>query len=115
MTILEYDIDNMTEFNEIKPHTYVAFARDSIWSFGLADKCMKDGKWRIITYEGIYRIAPNNVDDLIWLDKNPFKSEAQRRYMWINHPEIAEAWSHGHHTSHRSNSSIHAGRRRLHK
>lgn len=25
----------------------------------------------------------------------PFKSEAQRRYMWAQHPEIAEAWAHG--------------------
>jgi len=25
----------------------------------------------------------------------PFKSEAQRRYLWAKHPEIAEAWSHG--------------------
>ena len=25
----------------------------------------------------------------------PFKSEAQRRYLWMKHPEIAEAWSHG--------------------
>jgi hypothetical protein len=24
-----------------------------------------------------------------------FKSEAQRRMMWANHPKIAEAWSHG--------------------
>jgi hypothetical protein len=25
----------------------------------------------------------------------PFKSEAQRRYMWANHPDIAERWAHG--------------------
>lgn len=25
----------------------------------------------------------------------PFKSEAQRRFMWMKHPEIAEAWSKG--------------------
>jgi hypothetical protein len=25
----------------------------------------------------------------------PFKSEAQRRFMWSQHPQIAEAWSHG--------------------
>jgi hypothetical protein len=25
----------------------------------------------------------------------PFKSEAQRRFLWAKHPEIAEAWSHG--------------------
>ena len=23
----------------------------------------------------------------------PFKSEKQRRYLWRNHPEIAERWS----------------------
>ena len=23
----------------------------------------------------------------------PFKSEAQRRYLWKNHPEIASRWS----------------------
>jgi hypothetical protein len=25
----------------------------------------------------------------------PFKSEAQRRFLWAKHPEIAEAWAHG--------------------
>jgi hypothetical protein len=30
---------------------------------------------------------------------NPFASEEQRRFMWANHPEIAEAWAHGEHTS----------------
>ena len=25
----------------------------------------------------------------------PFQSEAQRRYMWANHPDIAQAWAHG--------------------
>jgi hypothetical protein len=25
----------------------------------------------------------------------PFKSEAERRYLWSQHPDIAEAWSHG--------------------
>ena len=25
----------------------------------------------------------------------PFKSEKQRRYLWSQHPEIAEAWAHG--------------------
>lgn len=25
----------------------------------------------------------------------PFQSEAQRRFLWANHPEIAKAWSHG--------------------
>jgi hypothetical protein len=25
----------------------------------------------------------------------PFKSESQRRYLWSQHPEIAEAWAHG--------------------
>jgi len=25
----------------------------------------------------------------------PFKSEAQRRFMWAKHPKIAEAWAHG--------------------
>jgi hypothetical protein len=25
----------------------------------------------------------------------PFQSEAQRRYLWAEHPNIAEAWSHG--------------------
>lgn len=25
----------------------------------------------------------------------PFKSEAQRRFMFAKHPKIAEAWSHG--------------------
>lgn len=29
----------------------------------------------------------------------PFKSEAQRKYMWANLPKIAKAWSHGKHTS----------------
>ncbi len=24
----------------------------------------------------------------------PFKSESQRRYMWLYHPKIAEKWSH---------------------
>ena len=23
----------------------------------------------------------------------PFKSEKQRRYLWLNHPEIAKKWS----------------------
>ena len=25
----------------------------------------------------------------------PFKSEAQRRFLWLKQPKIAEAWSHG--------------------
>ena len=25
----------------------------------------------------------------------PFQSEAQRRMMWAEHPDIAEAWAHG--------------------
>lgn len=25
----------------------------------------------------------------------PFQSEAQRRYLWMAHPKIAEAWSKG--------------------
>lgn len=25
----------------------------------------------------------------------PFKSENQRRYLWSQHPDIAEAWAHG--------------------
>jgi hypothetical protein len=26
----------------------------------------------------------------------PFKSEAQRRYMWKHHPKIAKKWAHEH-------------------
>lgn len=29
----------------------------------------------------------------------PFKSENQRRYMWANHPDIAEKWAHGEHST----------------
>jgi hypothetical protein len=29
----------------------------------------------------------------------PFVSEKQRRYLWMHEPNIAEAWSHGHHVS----------------
>jgi len=25
----------------------------------------------------------------------PFKSEAQRRYLWAKEPKVAEAWAHG--------------------
>ena len=25
----------------------------------------------------------------------PFQSEAQRRFLWAKHPEIAKAWAHG--------------------
>lgn len=25
----------------------------------------------------------------------PFQSEAQRRYLWANRPDIAHAWAHG--------------------
>ena len=25
----------------------------------------------------------------------PFQSEAQRRFLWLKHPKIAEAWAHG--------------------
>ena len=25
----------------------------------------------------------------------PFKSEKQRRYLWMNEPKIAHAWAHG--------------------
>jgi hypothetical protein len=25
----------------------------------------------------------------------PFQSEAQRRFLWMKHPQIAEAWAHG--------------------
>jgi hypothetical protein len=29
----------------------------------------------------------------------PFKSEKQRRYMFMAHPEIAHKWAHGEHSS----------------
>ncbi len=29
----------------------------------------------------------------------PFRSEAQRRYLWSQHPDIAERWAHGEHSS----------------
>jgi hypothetical protein len=29
----------------------------------------------------------------------PFQSEAQRRYLWAKHPEIAKKWAHGEHSS----------------
>jgi hypothetical protein len=29
----------------------------------------------------------------------PFQSEAQRRYLWLRHPEIAKKWAHGKHSS----------------
>lgn len=25
----------------------------------------------------------------------PFKTEKQRRFMWMHHPKIAHAWAHG--------------------
>jgi len=28
----------------------------------------------------------------------PFQSEAQRRFMWSKHPEIAKKWAHGKHS-----------------
>lgn len=28
----------------------------------------------------------------------PFKSENQRRFMWAQHPDIAEKWAHGEHS-----------------
>lgn len=28
----------------------------------------------------------------------PFRSEAQRRFMWSQHPDIAEKWAHGKHS-----------------
>ena len=28
-----------------------------------------------------------------------FKSEKQRRFMWSQHPEIAEKWAHGKHST----------------
>ena len=30
----------------------------------------------------------------------PFKSEKQRKFMWLKHPEIAEKWAHGEHSKH---------------
>jgi hypothetical protein len=29
----------------------------------------------------------------------PFKSENQRRFLWANHPDIAEKWAHGEHSA----------------
>jgi hypothetical protein len=29
----------------------------------------------------------------------PFQSENQRRFMWANHPDIAEKWAHGQHST----------------
>jgi hypothetical protein len=29
----------------------------------------------------------------------PFRSEKQRRFLWSQHPDIAEAWAHGKHTA----------------
>lgn len=28
----------------------------------------------------------------------PFKSEKQRRFLWMHEPKIAKAWAHGEHT-----------------
>lgn len=36
----------------------------------------------------------------------PFKSEQQRRFMWARHPEIAEQWAHGRHTSGKSKAEL---------
>lgn len=36
----------------------------------------------------------------------PFKSEQQRRFMWAKHPEIAEQWAHGRHTSGKSKAEL---------
>lgn len=29
----------------------------------------------------------------------PFRSEAQRRYLWLKRPDIAEKWAHGKHST----------------
>lgn len=29
----------------------------------------------------------------------PFRSEQQRRFMWSQHPDIAEKWAHGEHST----------------
>jgi hypothetical protein len=50
----------------------------------------------------------------------PFVSEAQRRFMWKNHPEIARRWAHeypGQHDlpKHKRGSRVHRAMRKLSK
>lgn len=104
----EYNPTNLSEFNEIKPQTKVGFQTfDGAWYKGIALNSPSDGYVDVrcslahdVTHSLIHyvvkRINPRNVEHIFWLDHNPFKSEAQRRFMWKFHPEIAKRWAHGH-------------------
>lgn len=41
----------------------------------------------------------------------PFQSEQQRRFMWAKHPEIAQKWAHGQHSSKGKNHKMAAQRK----
>lgn len=47
----------------------------------------------------VWRTWKSSASDVTWnctsRETVPFKSEAQRRWMWANRPAQAEAWSHG--------------------
>jgi len=40
-----------------------------------------------------YGINKKDILNLLIDHGNPFKSEKQRRYLWVHHPDIAERWS----------------------
>jgi len=42
----------------------------------------------------------------------PFKSEAQRRYMFSQHPDIAHKWAHGKHSAKKNHRMPHRKTRR---
>jgi hypothetical protein len=47
----------------------------------------------------LFVVCENSYENILFLYHNPFRSEKQRRWLWSNRPDIAEAWSHGKHVS----------------
>ena len=86
------------EWDEIIPNTKVGVMIENMWYKVIAIQ-KEDDVWHCVDFynrNSNFDLVWKKYDKLLWLNKNPFKSEAQRRYMWANHPGIARRWSHEH-------------------
>lgn len=107
-----YIPDPKTEFDKIVMHKEVAFMKNKKkWVFGTVTGTIKLKSGRLLyavtpimvlkKSNGIvekteekedYIIGWNSYDMLLFLNNNPYASDAQRGWMHIHHPEIARRW-----------------------
>ena len=70
-----------------------SFSFYSTFSVSIKFKDTKDEYVNCNFDRDLYIITSKSYDILLNLEKNPFKSEAQRRWMWTNHPRMAREWA----------------------